>query len=101
MILYGFDMIVFGFEKNLFAIFGSFSLIFDIFDPRKLIFIFKGSILLQQEILEARCPTFYRTFNFHFSERLAGISNVRPESRTFGQDSERWRPLFRLFWKIL
>ena len=31
----------------------------------------------------------YRTFHVHFSERPAGILNVRQESRTFGRNLER------------
>ena len=44
---------------------------------------------LQREILEARFPNFSHTFHIHFSERPAGISNVRPESRAFGWNLER------------
>ena len=37
----------------LLAVFGRFSIIFDLFDPGILTFIFERSILLQREILEA------------------------------------------------
>ena len=69
--------------------FGRFRIIFDIFASGILIFVLKRFTLLQREFLEARFPTFYCTFHFHFSERPAIISNVRSEFRTFGRNLER------------
>ena len=41
-------------QKILLAIFGPFSILFDIFDPGILIFISESSFLLQREMREAR-----------------------------------------------
>ena len=38
----------------------------------------------------------FRTSNQNF-EHSTGISSVRPESRTFGRDSEHWKPVFGPF----
>ena len=65
------------------AIFGSFSILFDIFDLCILKFVFKRSIFLQRKILEARFEAPNSKFNFHFSERSTRISNFQPEIRTF------------------
>ena len=75
------------FTKQKIAFLVVFSIIFYIFDPGILIFIFQRSILLQQEILEARFWAPNSTFHFRFFrafdhkfERSTGNSNVRPET---------------------
>ena len=75
--------------KLLLAIFGRFLITFDIFDPGILIFVSQRSSWLRREILESRFWTFHHNFNSKFSERPAGISNVRPEFQTFGWNLER------------
>ena len=75
--------------------FGSFWIIFYIFDLCISKFVFKRSIFLQWEILEAHfwssnsnfSCSFFRTFDQKF-ERSTGISNVRPEFRTFDRNFE-------------
>ena len=111
-------MSLYMFAKNIFLFFGRFSIIFDIFEPGIWIFIFKGSILLQGEVLEALFRpfitlsfltgqeirtsgqeferpviSFFRTSGQEF-ERPAEIPNVRPRFWPSGRDSERWRPAF-------
>ena len=88
------------------VIFGRFSTILDIFDLCISKFVFKTSILLQPEFLEARFwipnSIFYSEHSTRISnvrpeiqtldrkfQRSAGNSNVRPEIRTFDQKFER------------
>ena len=91
MVLY--DFITFRKWKILFVIFGRFSIIFDIFDPGIWIFIFKGSILLQGEVLEALFRPFI-TLSFLTGQeiRTSGQEFERPVIsffRTSGQEFER------------
>ena len=73
-------------QKIFLASFGRFWIIFYISDLGIFIFILKRSTVIQQDILEAHFPTYHRIFHSHFSERPAGISNVRPESRTLDRN---------------
>ena len=76
-------------RKVLLAFSGRFSIIYDMFDPGILIFIFKTLSLLQQEILKPIFGPQTSIFHIHVYESPAKISNVPPIFRRSSQEFKR------------